>query len=220
MEKREHYRRQLPHYQQPGQEYFITKNLKDAVPPKALKRYSAELDILSDKIKHLQPDKTKVGVLKELKKEYALLRKKYINAYDNLLALDRSSEINLNNPDNQRIMFNAFRYYEGRRLENYAFCVMRNHYHWVVKLFEKDENGKPVYLEDILKVVNGFSAYEINKLENKAGRKVWQDENFETTIRDFRHSYNAIMYTINNPVKAGLVGHWRDWSGTWCAFDL
>ncbi len=220
MEKREHYRRQLPHYQQPGQEYFITKNLKDAVPPKALKRYSSELEILSDKIKHLQSDKTKAGVLKELKKEYALLRKKYINAYDNLLALDRSSEINLNSPDNQRIMINAFRYYEGRRLENYAFCVMRNHYHWVMRLFEKDENGKPVYLQDILKVVNGFSAYEINKQENRVGRKVWQDENFETTIRDFRHSYNAIMYTINNPVKAGLVGHWRDWSGTWCAFDL
>ena len=220
MEKKEHYRRNLPHFQQPGQEYFITTNLKDAIPPKALRRYTADLEIVRDKIKHLQSDKTKAEQLKALKMEQGLLRKKYIKAYDDLLALNHKSEINLSNAANRQIMFNAFRYYEGRRLENYAFCVMSNHYHWVVRLYEKDENGKPVYLQDILKVVNGFSAYEINKLENKTGRKVWQDENFETTIRDHRHSYYAILYTINNPVKAGLVGHWQDWAGTWCAFDL
>ena len=143
--------------------------------------------------------------------------KKYIKAYDDLLDLDKSSELNLNLSGNRAIMFDAFRYYEGKRLENYAYCVMRNHYHWVVRLFEKDENGKPVYLNEILKVVNGFSAYSINNLENKTGRTVWQEENFETTIRNERHLYNAIMYTINNPVKAGLVENWKDSEGTWCS---
>ncbi len=114
-------------------------------------------------------------------------------------------------------MFDAFRFYEGKRLENFAFCVMRNHYHWVVSLFDKDENGKPVYLSDILKVVNGFSSFSINNLENKNGRTVWQDENFETTIRNEKHLYNTVMYTINNPIKAGLVKEWVDWSGSWCS---
>ena len=35
MEKKEYYRRELPHFQQPGQSYFVTWNLKDAVPAKA-----------------------------------------------------------------------------------------------------------------------------------------------------------------------------------------
>ena len=217
MKDKEHYRRNLPHFEQPGQAFFITVNLKDAIPPKALSRYTSQLNLLKDEINQAKKDKTRQMLLPELEKDYAFIHKKYIKAYDDMLDLDKSSEVNLNLSGNREIMFDAFRYYEGKRLENYAFCVMRNHYHWVVRLFEKDENGKPVYLNEILKVVNGFSAYSINKLENKTGRTVWQEENFETTIRNERHLYNAIMYTINNPVKAGLVENWRDSEGTWCS---
>ena len=217
MKNKEHYRRNLPHFEQPGQAFFITVNLKDAIPPKALSRYTLQLNLLKDEINQVKKDKTRQMLLPELEKDYAVLRKKYIKAYDDLLDLDKSSELNLNLSGNRAIMFDAFRYYEGKRLENYAYCVMRNHYHWVVRLFEKDENGKPVYLNEILKVVNGFSAYSINNLENKTGRTVWQEENFETTIRNERHLYNAIMYTINNPVKAGLVENWKDSEGTWCS---
>ena len=49
--KKEFYRHLLPHFQQPGQAYFITWNLKDAVPKKALKRYSDELEKLRLQIK-------------------------------------------------------------------------------------------------------------------------------------------------------------------------
>ena len=217
MKNKEYYRRNLPHFEQPGQAFFITVNLKDAIPPKALIRYTLQINLLKDDINQAKKDKTRQMLLPELEKDYAFIHKKYIKAYDDMLDLDKSSEVNLNLSGNREIMFDAFRYYEGKRLENYAFCVMRNHYHWVLRLFEKDENGKPVYLNEILKVVNGFSAYSINNLENKAGRTVWQEENFETTIRNERHLYNAIMYTINNPVKAGLVENWRDSEGTWCS---
>jgi hypothetical protein len=43
MEKKEFYRQYLPHFQQPGQAYFITWSLKDAVPPKAFASYTQEL---------------------------------------------------------------------------------------------------------------------------------------------------------------------------------
>jgi hypothetical protein len=46
LEKKESYKHALPHFQQPGQAYFVTWNLKDAVPKKALKRYSDELKVL------------------------------------------------------------------------------------------------------------------------------------------------------------------------------
>jgi len=46
MEKKESYRHILPHFQQPGQAYFVTWNLKDAVPPKALERYTIQLQII------------------------------------------------------------------------------------------------------------------------------------------------------------------------------
>ena len=43
MEKKESYRHMLPHFQQPGQSYFITWSLIDAVPPKALDDYTRQL---------------------------------------------------------------------------------------------------------------------------------------------------------------------------------
>lgn len=43
MEKKEFHRANLPHYQQPGQAYFVTWNLQDAIPPLALKDYSEKL---------------------------------------------------------------------------------------------------------------------------------------------------------------------------------
>ena len=49
--KKEFYRHLLPHFQQPGQAYFVTWSLKDAVPKKALKRYTDELDKLRLQIK-------------------------------------------------------------------------------------------------------------------------------------------------------------------------
>jgi hypothetical protein len=50
MPLKESYRHTLPHFQQPGQGYFITWNLKDAVPKKALSRYTKELEVLKLKI--------------------------------------------------------------------------------------------------------------------------------------------------------------------------
>lgn len=220
MEKKEHYKRHLPHFQQPGQEYFITARLRDAVPPKALEQYSLRIENIRSDIDRIKTDRTREKELADLKKAYNRERNEYMMAYDNMLAVSQTSEINLTLSGNLRIMFEAFRFYEGKRLENYAFCVMRNHFHWVLRLFEEDENRKVVYLQDILKVVKGVSANKINKVENKSGRTVWQSESFDVTIRNYRHLYNTILYTINNPVKAGLVPDWRDWNGTWCAFDI
>jgi len=61
--------------------------------------------------------------------------------------------------------------------------------------------------------VKRFSSNKINKIEGRTG-VLWKKESFETTIRDEKHLYNEVKYTINNPVEAGLVPIWRDWKGT------
>ncbi|MBT3383936.1 MAG: hypothetical protein HN778_20970 [Prolixibacteraceae bacterium] len=90
---------------------------------------------------------------------------------------------------------------------------MPNHVHWVFELYQKDSDNKPVYLQDILYSVKRFSAVKINKLENRTGA-FWQKESFDTTIRDEKHLYYTIEYTLNNPVAAGFVKDWKDWAGT------
>jgi REP element-mobilizing transposase RayT len=154
--------------------------------------------------------------LEKLRLEYYTLRKKYIKAYDDLLDAERNPKINLSKTGNLKILINTLKFWDGKKLKNHAFCVMPNHVHWVFQVFEKDEEGKPVYLQDIMYSIKRFSAGQINKLENHIG-KLWQKESFDTTIRDDKHLYYAIEYTLNNPVKAGLVNDWREWPGCWKA---
>jgi len=229
--KKEFYRHLLPHFQQPGQAYFVTWSLKDAVPKKALKRYSRELEMLRLQIKSYgAAGKPGAAVSEplikemsdseiappELKKQYYSLRKKYIKAYDELLACDKNPKINLSKPENLQPVKETLLFWIGIKLEAYAFCIMPNHVHWVFRLFEKDEKGKPVYLQDIMNSVKRYSANQINKVENRKG-SVWQSESFDTTIRDEKHLYYAIEYTLNNPVAAGLVKSREDWPGNWCS---
>ena len=90
---------------------------------------------------------------------------------------------------------------------------MSNHIHRVFRLFEKDEEDNPVYLQDILQSVKRFSSAMINK---KAGLKgiLWEKVCFDSTILDNKHLYDAINYTQNNPVSAGFVGNWYKSKGT------
>ena len=129
-----------------------------------------------------------------------------------MLDAERNPTVDLSKPENTEIIINSLKYWEGKKLRNYAFCVMPNHVHWVFEVFEKDESGDSVYLQDILYSVKRFSANQINRLEKREGA-LWQKESFDTTIRDEKHLYYAIEYTLNNPVAAGFVKDRKDWPG-------
>jgi len=234
MQKKEYYKHNLPHFQQPGQAYFVTWSLKDAVPKHALQHFANKLEILRSQIKTDLADsfsgladsdpplekESRFGdretKIEKLKNKYNLLKKRYIKAYNDLLDVQLNPYIDLSKPENTEIIINALKYWEDKKLKNHAFCVMPNHVHWVFELFEKDVEGNPVYLQDIMCSVKRFSANEINKLENRSG-SLWQKESFDTTIRDGKHLYYAVEYTLTNPVKAGFVSDWRDWPGCWNA---
>lgn len=223
MEKKESYKHALPHFQQPGQAYFVTWCLKDAVPKKALERYTSELERLratmgvgaailnrreETRLETASPD------LERLRIQYYSLRKKYIKAYDDLLDAERNPTVNLSKPGNAKIIAEAIRFWEGKKLMNHAWSIMPNHVHWVFELLGKDKDSNPVYLQDILQSVKRHTANRINKDEERGG-SLWQKESFDTTIRDEKHLYYAIEYTLNNPVSAGLVKDRKDWPGSW-----
>lgn len=213
MNKKEFHRANLPHYQQPGQAYFITWNLQNAIPAKALKEYGEKLNQIKVSVDFAEKTKQSSDQINALKDEYRFLRKMLLKALDDILDAGNHIAVNLSKTENTSIVVNSLCFWEGKKLKNYAICVMPNHVHWVLELYSGDENGEAVWLDDILKSVKQFSSSQINKSENRLG-KLWQKESWDTTIRDNRHLYEAIEYTRNNPVKAGLVKDWRDWPGT------
>ena len=206
----------LPHFQQPGQAYFVTWSLIDALPPKALEAYTRQLKQITLSIEFERENNGNDEALAKLKMEYYIVRRKYMKAYDDLLHLQTQFIVDLSQKQHTDIVLEALRFWEGKRLENYAICVMNNHVHWVFRLFERNENNERVYLQDILHSVKRHSANEINKLEGLTGA-LWQKESYDTTIRDDKHLFRAIEYTINNPVEAHLVKDWKNWKGTYLA---
>jgi putative transposase len=217
----------------------VTWNLKDAIPAKALERYSIQLAKLKLQLSGAaNSDSPKIKCDSEiavpedresefaapyreiwkLKQAYNLVRKQYIKAFDDMLDANKKPPIDLSRKEITKIIIRSIQFWEGEKLKNFAFSVMPNHVHWVFELYLNDEEGHPVYLQDVLQSVKRFSCNEINKAANRKGL-LWQKENFDTTIRDEKHLYYAIKYTLNNPVKAGLVSDWKNWAGTWNGYD-
>ena len=212
MEKKEHYRRSLPHFQQPGQAYFVTWCLKDSVPSKALARYTRELLLLNARIESATKGRNTSAIVEQLQSELYSTRRMYMTAFNDLLDTQTNPKVDLSKPENTKILIETLSFFEGKRLANYAFCIMPNHVHWVFRLFDKDSTDRPVYLQDIMQSVKRFSANRINKTEGRTG-PLWQKESFDTTIRNEKHLFAAIEYTLNNPVKARLVKNVEDWAG-------
>ena len=165
-EKKKFHRYNLPHFQQPGQAYFVTWSLKDAVPAKAFQSYTLKMEAVKNRISLLKQNKSSDGCILNLEQEYHAERRKYIKAYNDLLDAEQNPVINLLKTGNTQIIIGALKFWEGRKLDNFAYCIMSNHVHWVFKTFKQDDKGKPVYLEDIMQSIKRFSANRINKLEN------------------------------------------------------
>jgi len=214
MEKKEYYRHNLPHFQQSGQAYFVTWNLKDAVPPKAYARYVQRIEELKNQIDFQTRQKASDKTINELEAQYQSVKRKYVLFYNKLLDESSYHSINLINKENLQIVKEALHFWERRKIENHAYCVMPNHVHWVFRTLPKDDNGEPVYLQEILHSVKRYSANQINKSLERNGA-LWQKESFDTTIRNQTHLYRCIEYTLNNPVKAGYADDWRNWEGCW-----
>jgi putative transposase len=75
---------------------------------------------------------------------------------------------------------------------------------------DHDEADRCHSLARIMKSIKGVSALEANRLLGRRGQ-FWAHESFDHAVRDEGELGRVIRYTINNPVKAGLVKNWRDW---------
>lgn len=92
---------------------------------------------------------------------------------------------------------------DGRDYRMQAWVVMPNHVHLVV-----DVRDVP-----LVKLINGWkgkSARLANQLLHRSG-KFWQEDYYDTVIRDDTQLKRALRYTEQNPVKAYLAKAARAW---------
>lgn len=109
----------------------------------------------------------------------------------------------LRRPDVAHLVEQALLQADGREYRMQAWVVMPNHVHLVVDVWDVP----------LVKLINGWkgrASREANKLLGRRG-PFWQEDYFETLVRDEEHLRRAIRYTEQNPVKAFLAQTAREW---------
>ncbi len=198
--KKEYYRRKLPHYQNKGALFFITYNVKNAVNKISLEKIKNEFE---SRTKQLFPDDEHYKKL--LDEEY----RRYFGKYDKLLHKSKNNHF-LKNDECAKIVVESLHFWDGKRIELYSYCIMSNHVHAVLRVFEEDEKGNELFLQDIMESVKKYSAKKCNMILGRTG-KFWQNETYDRVVRDRGELFRMISYILDNPVKAGLCENRSDW---------
>jgi len=86
-----------------------------------------------------------------------------------------------------------------------AFVVMPDHLHWLLEL--RDSKS----LSHTVKQLKGRAARRIN-LSRQQTRIVWQSGFHDRAIRHMQDLRELGLYIANNPVRAGLVSHYTEYS--------
>jgi len=88
--------------------------------------------------------------------------------------------------------------------EIFAWCLLPNHYHVLLKTADIKALPKELGL------VHGRSSYEWNREDGTRGRQVWHNC-FERKIRGGGHFMATFNYVLHNAVHHGYVDRWQDW---------
>lgn len=188
------YRRHLPHQIPEHTPIFLTWNLKGAFPADV----AEELQAL-DQQALLEPkreNETSAERRERLAKQRFARRDAYLDSRKN-------GPLYLQEPAAAKFVEDAILFGVPERYELYAWCVMGNHVHLLLT---------PIWeLKDISKGIKGYTARQINDLQNAIGRPFWQDESYDHWSRDDDELMRIIAYIENNPVKAGLCPKSEDW---------
>ncbi len=82
---------------------------------------------------------------------------------------------------------------------------MSNHVQLIIQTIVED-----IPLYNILGSLKQYSATQSNIILDRKDA-FWQHESYDHLIRDRNELVRMIDYTLNNPVKAGLVDEWKQW---------
>ena len=194
------YRRNLPHIQPKDALIFITYRLAFDLPKDILLKLADIRKLYDSKL-------VKVNEIEKLKLRRTC-NKYLFEIEDEYIDRSKSSPLWLQNDDVARIVMNSLRFNDGKLYILYLAMIMPNHVHLIIKPLNNLD--KPISIAKIMKDHKSFTSNESNKILQRNGQ-FWHHENYDHCIRDEK-DYNRISeYILNNPVKAGLVGHYKNW---------
>ena len=138
--------------------------------------------------------------------EIARITQRYELELDIYLDLIRSGPFHLQNPAIANCVMDSWKFLHATGEINLrALCIMGNHVHGLLKSGEKGNQD----LGDIMRRHKGYTARMAGKIMNRTGGKFWDRAYFDRRVRTGKQ-LTALRYVVQNPVKAGMVDHWKD----------
>ena len=186
----------LPHWSATDGTYAVCFRQADSLPVEVVKQLEAErLDIVERAAEQGRPlSAAEEARLRDL---YSTRVDEFIDAGSGTCAL-RDDAI-------AAVVAESLTFFDGDRYDLYAWCIMPNHVHVIVK--PRDD----WLLSDIVHTWKSRSAKVINGLLGTSGT-FWQAESYDHLVRDRTDLANQSRYVWNNPAKAKLNNSkWR-WS--------
>jgi REP element-mobilizing transposase RayT len=176
--------------------------LKNSLPKEVLDELSEE----TERIKKLPPD------------EMDIAQRRWFGKFDGYLDKVLCGEGYLKNKQIADLVTEAIHYRDGKVYTLEAFTIMHNHGHVVCTSLAK-ENDAMNSLTEIFQSFKRHTARKANEVLGRSGA-FWQDESYDRIVRDQAELERIVNYVLNNPVKAGLVNHWKDWKWSYSRFEL
>ena len=217
------YQRHLPHQVPPGYPTFLTWNLKGSLPQRAIEEIEREQLRLT--MEPTRPNESSFERKVRHGKILFAIRDQKLDtacaeagvsqspAYPRV-SLERLTyqgrPMWLRDPEAAQIVVESVLWGVPERYALYAFAVLGNHVHVLLT--------PTIRLEKITQGIKGFTAYQINQLQQERGRTFWQDESYDHWARDEDEIYQIIQYIEANPVVVGLCqcpADWRWSSAAW-----
>lgn len=209
MKYKEFYRRNLPHIQPEDAVFFITYRLFFELP--------AEYRIKINTMKSEFQQRTNLLNAKQREIEKYKFEIILSEFEDDFIGKFRNSPLWLNENDIAGVVKDSLFWCTQKFFDLFAFCIMPNHVHLIIRPLEKNE--KPYPLQEIMYDHKHFTAREANKILHRKGY-FWQDEHYDHYIRNEKEFYNILNYVYMNPVKANLVNEPEEWEHTYINEEL
>ena len=188
--------------------FAITYRLNGSLPVAFILDKKAEYDAKEDEARE------KYGDSLELEQRLLRLQQENFIEFDAFLDKNPNEPHYLQLPEVAEIVGDSLHHLAKSYYELHAFCIMPNHVHVLLTLIADAPN-----LAFILERHKRYTGLQCNKIIGKIDN-FWTAGCYEHAVRTEVSFLRYCLYTLNNPVKAGLVEDWRDWEHYYCNPDL